>query len=198
MSAHKINTTTSDGARATIGRMCVESSLKAFSIMQRGTEAEQNACDVARLKEFEHWITSIVLAHNCFKLTFHVRFSLPSAQQFAAKALDREVSKIDLNLAKDSVGEFCNMAVGHLKRYLGEAHNALGDSAMTTPISKINDAKMAVMDHSSDQTWMLSANGINLCCMIHLDIRDPATLSMLEGVTLEHLSVSDGGDVIFF
>jgi len=150
---------------------------------------------------FDHWVTAIMLSSKVFKLSFSARFTSKSARALVAHALGQEPDQVKPAVAHDNMGEFCNLTVGYIKKFLIQANSALGDSAMSTPKSNpsfdLGGEEVRNLGTYGDK-WLLQFDGHEFLCAINMDVSDWTVLGDLQEAEIDQLSVSDGGDIDFF
>jgi len=175
-------------------RAAIEASLGSHPYEERELDAEHDL-------SFDHWVTAIMLSSRVFKFSFSARFTSRVARALAAAALGQKLEDVRPTIAHDNMGEFCNLSVGTAQRSLAEMHASFTDTLMTTPHATpsfdLGTEELRALGSYGDK-WLLAFGEHAFLCSFTVDVSDWNVFSRLKDADISKLSVSDGGDLVFF
>jgi len=143
----------------------------------------------------------IALSSSVFRLSFRAVFTDSAACALAEEVLGQPSGSLAPSMARDTVGEFCNLAVGMAQRSLAEAHSTFGGMVLTTPMyfaatSSLEDELRIAADHGD--CWALHFGAHQLRCSFVVDITDIELFSLLQEADLSRAPSADDGELEFF
>ncbi|MFY7931000.1 MAG: hypothetical protein ACOVS5_19185, partial [Oligoflexus sp.] len=86
-----------------------------------------------------HWMSFILLAGEGGKIMFKAHYSSADIQGLVARALNKDVDKINRQLTSDFMREYCNLTAGVIKARLAEVgiHTGLSIPIVTRGFDEI-------------------------------------------------------------
>jgi len=185
----------------TVKTLARDGARRALEALMPLATIEEKEFDPQQDLTFDHWVMAIMLSSRVFKFSFSARFTSRVARAVSSTTLGLDPDAIKPAMAHDSMGEFCNLAVGTAQRSLAEAHTEFGGMVLTTPKSTpsfdIGPAELNELGSYADK-WLLSFSGHEFLCAFTVEVTDWDVFSRLQDVDISKLSVSDGGELEFF
>lgn len=92
-----------------------------------------------RLTVHAHWMAFILLAGEGGKITFKAHYSSSDIQGLVARALNKDIDKINADLIGDFMREYCNLTAGVIKAKLADVgiHTGLSIPIVTRGFDEI-------------------------------------------------------------
>jgi hypothetical protein len=140
-----------------------------------------------RFTVYAHWMSFILLAGEGGKITFKAHYSSSDIQGLVARALNKDMDKINSDLIGDFMREYCNLTAGVIKARLAEVgiHTGLSIPIVTRGFDEIWRMDRDVSNEIiSIDAWHLKwPSGSVICTMAARadvwaaaqDLKDPTT-----------------------
>jgi len=145
----------------------------------------------------EHWIVAIVVSAKALNICFRTHFSIAAATNLAVKGFGLSAENVTSEVAKDCIGEFCNLTAGSIRRTLQKAKVIEDVPGLSLPTVHKAEDYVAAPKHDVIDCWAMQILGSEVICASNLSIFDWERVRHLEATKLATMLVSDAGTISF-
>lgn len=151
----------------------------------------------------DHWIVGILMKTQVINVTFRVHFSSRSARALAAAGMGITKEKLNAKLTHDFIKEYCNRAIGSIKRMFLEGGMNPKENVMDTevpveePSFDETNLKKDIHENNIDDAWLFIYAEGDIACETKLMISDWGKAKSLKNLEVATVALDDDGDIDF-